>query len=286
MTLPPDPTLPDGPCLLRSNADLYLRDTGGPVRLGTASTLDVLLSLPLAELKRTLAAARKTAVDGELPLEAPISGQEVWAAGVTYRRSLDARIDEAVSSDPYDRVYSAQRPELFFKATPGRVRGPGAKVAIRADSEWNVPEPELTVVCNRSMEIVGWTIGNDMSSRSIEGENPLYLPQAKLYDGACAVGPAIALAWDFSPENRTIEMRIVRDSTVVFADKTSTAVMHRSVKDLIGYLGRSQSFPVGCLLLTGTGIVPPPDFSLRTGDLISITISGLGTLHNTVEETS
>lgn len=215
-------------------------------------------------------------------LQAPIEGQEVWAAGVTYRRSLEARADEAVSADPYDRVYAAERPELFFKATAGRVRGPGQAVYIRSDSTWDVPEPELAVVCNTRLEVVGYTIGNDMSSRSIEGENPLYLPQAKVYDGGCALGPEIVLAWDYTPAGRTIELEIVRDGTAVFAAKTSTSELRRSLPELIQYLGRDQRFDAGCILLTGTGIVPPREFSLGDGDVVTARIEGLGELTNPV----
>jgi 2-dehydro-3-deoxy-D-arabinonate dehydratase len=222
----------------------------------------------------------------EARVEAPVESQEVWAAGVTYERSLEARSDEAVSSDPYDRVYAASRPELFFKATARRVRGPGEDVYIRSDSTWDVPEPELAVVINSTLEVVGYTIGNDMSSRSIEGENPLYLPQAKVFEGSCALGPAIALAWDFVPADRSIELAITRAGEVVFESATATSAMRRTIPDLVAYLGRDQRFPDGCVLLTGTGIVPPRDFSLREGDLVTIRIDGLGELTNPVRRHS
>jgi 2-dehydro-3-deoxy-D-arabinonate dehydratase len=215
-------------------------------------------------------------------VEAPIESQEVWAAGVTYQRSLEARAHEAVSADPYDRVYGAERPELFFKATANRVRGPGEAVFIRSDSTWDVPEPELAVVCNSRLQVVGYTIGNDVSSRSIEGENPLYLPQAKVFDGCCALGPAIAVAWDFSPSDRTIELEIRRNDSIVYGSDTSTAAMRRTIPELVDYLGRDQRFEAGCILLTGTGIVPPPDFSLQAGDVVAIRIDGIGTLENPV----
>ena len=215
-------------------------------------------------------------------VEAPIESQEVWAAGVTYQRSLEARAHEAVSADPYDRVYGAERPELFFKATANRVRGPGEAVFIRSDSTWDVPEPELAVVCNSRLEVVGYTIGNDVSSRSIEGENPLYLPQAKVFDGCCALGPAVAVAWDFSPADRAIELQINRGGSVVFRAATSTSAMQRPISQLLEYLGRNQRFDAGCILLTGTGIVPPSEFTLEDGDVVTIRIDGIGELVNPV----
>src|SRR6266705_6573589 len=190
------------------------------------STIDSLLRLPQDELRRLLEEKRPEIQprDGAA-IGAPIGSQEVWAAGVTYRRSLEARTDEAVSSDPYDRVYAAARPELFFKATAGRVRGHGEAIFIRSDSTWDVPEPELAVVCNSRMQVVGYTIGNDVSSRSIEGENTLYLPQAKVIDGCCALGPAIVLAWDYAPDDRRISLQIKRAGSVVYASETSTSAM-------------------------------------------------------------
>src|SRR5713226_2752939 len=187
-----------GQHLIRLDDGMYLKREEGLSRLPDGTSMDALLRRPLDELRRFLGQDRPAASlpDGAV-LEAPIESQEVWAAGVTYQRSLQARADEAVSSDPYDRVYTAERPEIFFKATAGRVRGPGQAVYIPSDSTWDVPEPELAVICNSRVEVVGYTIGNDMSSRSIEGENPLYLPQAKVFDGCCALGPAVALAWAF-----------------------------------------------------------------------------------------
>ena len=179
-------------------------------------------------------------------------------------------------------MYGAERPELFFKATANRVRGPGEAVFIRSDSTWDVPEPELAVVCNSRLEVVGYTIGNDLSSRSIEGENPLYLPQAKVFDGCCALGPTIVLAWDFSPADRAIELQISRGGSVVFDAATSTSAMQRPISQLLDYLGRDQRFEAGCILLTGTGIVPPPEFTLQDGDVVSIRIDGIGELVNPV----
>jgi 2-dehydro-3-deoxy-D-arabinonate dehydratase len=221
-------------------------------------------------------------------LVAPIGSQEVWAAGVTYYRSRDARMEESKAAgggDFYARVYEADRPEIFFKATPHRVAVPGGKVRIRKDSKWNVPEPELAVVVNSAGRIIGWTICNDMSSRDIEGENPLYLPQAKVYDGSCALGPCITLAPDLSPLDQVaIRMTIERGNTTVFQGATSLSAMARSFEDLISWLGRETQFPHGAILLTGTGVVPPDDFTLAVGDLVSIDVTGIGTLSNSVRQ--
>jgi 2-dehydro-3-deoxy-D-arabinonate dehydratase len=269
--------------LVRIDGGLYVKRDGVFSGLGGDVSLDTLLSMPLRELRESLSRARpgEAIVDGVV--EAPIQSQEVWAAGVTYQRSREARAEESVDADPYDRVYSAARPELFFKATPNRVRGPGQKVAIRADSTWDVPEPELAVVCNSMGEVVGYTIGNDMSSRSIEGENPLYLPQAKVYDGCCALGPAIALAWEFDPSDKAIALEIVRDGTVLFRSETTTSALRRPIPELVEYLHRHQQFKSGCILLTGTGIVPPREFTLLPADEVIIRIEGIGVLHNEVE---
>ena len=221
--------------------------------------------------------------EGILP---PIVSQEVWAAGVTYYRSRTARIEEsqdAGGGDFYDRVYTAERPELFFKATAHRVAGPGGVVRLRHDSQWNVPEPELALVVTRGGRIVGYTVGNDMSSRDIEGANPLYLPQAKVYDGSCALGPCILVAEEMLPAATEIEMHIRRAGETVFAGKTTLMQLKRTPESLVEFLFRDNSFPQGCLLLTGTGIVPPDDFTLHSGDEISITIESIGTLVNVVE---
>jgi 2-dehydro-3-deoxy-D-arabinonate dehydratase len=216
---------------------------------------------------------------------APIGSQEVWAAGVTYYRSRDARMEEAQESGGgsfYDRVYSAARPELFFKATPHRVAGPGQPVRIRKDSTWNVPEPEVTLVINSRGRIVGYTIGNDVSSRDIEGENPLYLPQAKVYDGCCALGPGILITDDPLPETTGISLSVTRDNRQCFKGATSLAELKRPLHELVEYLFRESSFPAGCFLMTGTGIVPPAAFSLQPGDEIAITVDRIGTLVNYV----
>lgn len=213
---------------------------------------------------------------------APLDVQETWACGVTYKRSRDARMEESQQRDVYDMVYEAERPELFFKATPSRVAEPGGSVMIRSDSTWDVPEPELTLVINRHAEIVGYTIGNDMSSRSIEGENPLYLPQAKVYAGCASVGPVVALAGEMDPANATISLMIERDDAEQFSGSISTSDINRPFDELVAYLHRGNRFPDGVLLMTGTGIVPPESFTLQAGDVVRITIDGIGTLVNRV----
>jgi 2-dehydro-3-deoxy-D-arabinonate dehydratase len=218
-------------------------------------------------------------------LLAPIGSQEVWAAGVTYFRSRNARMEESKSAgggDFYDRVYHAERPELFFKASPHRVVGPNAKVAIRDDASWSVPEPELVLYVSPGGKISGYTIGNDMSSRDIEGENPLYLPQAKVYDRSCALGPCLLVANEMLPASTEISIDIQRRDESVFSGATRLSEMKRQPEELVEYLYRSSSFPRGCFLLTGTGIVPPDSFTLQPGDQISITIPPIGTLVNHV----
>src|SRR5690242_19009167 len=235
----------------------------------------------------------ETAISGgtpaALPREflAPIQAQEVWAAGVTYFRSQAARMAESESAgggDFYDRVYSAERPELFFKATPHRVVGPEAAVRIRRDSKWNVPEPELALLISPGAKILGYTVANDMSSRDIEGANPLYLPQAKVYDACCALGPAILVTREPLPPSTRIDLRIRRAGQEVFRGATSLAEMKRRLEDLVAYLYRESSFPNGCFLLTGTGVVPPDSFTLAVGDRVEISIDGIGVLANTVEQ--
>jgi 2-dehydro-3-deoxy-D-arabinonate dehydratase len=215
---------------------------------------------------------------------APVQSQEIWGAGVTYLRSKDAREQEStLDADVYGRVYEAERPEVFFKSPGWRVRGPGQPIAVRADSPWNAPEPEFALVLSAEMQIAGWSIGNDVSSRSIEGENPLYLPQAKIYDGSCALGPSIVVA-DGHPPAFPISMEVLRQGSVVFFGETSTDRMKRSFDELIACLGKALRFPAGVVLLTGTGIVPDPPFSLQPGDLVRIAIDGVGTLENPVVE--
>jgi 2-dehydro-3-deoxy-D-arabinonate dehydratase len=252
---------------------------GGPVELLDAgATVDGLLA----------GGSLDAPAAGPLPagstVVAPVGGQEVWAAGVTYATSRSARNEESGGHDFYDRVYDAQRPELFFKAAPGRVRGPGQPIGVRADSGWDVPEPELAVVASAAGEIVGYTIGNDVSSRSIEGENPLYLPQAKIYRGSCALGPALVpVAEAPAAEEMEISLTIARDGESVFTDSTQVALLRRSPQELVDWLFRAQDFPLGAVLLTGTSIVPAVEFTLRAGDEVRIAITGLGELVNTVE---
>lgn len=218
-------------------------------------------------------------------IDAPMQGQELWASGVTYERSRQGRQEESQKSggaDFYARVYEAERPELFFKATRHRVVGHGGDVRIRADSEWDVPEPELVLMITRSGKIIGYSIGNDMSSRSIEGENPLYLPQAKCYDGCAALGPCVYLTDRPLPSDTRIELSIRRDGNVAFSGDVEISRIRRKFEDLAAYLYRECSFPNGALLMTGTGIVPGSDFTLQRGDEIIITIDCIGTLFNRV----
>jgi 2-dehydro-3-deoxy-D-arabinonate dehydratase len=224
---------------------------------------------------------------GGLPdsLLPPVANQEVWAAGVTYYRSRDARMEESKAAGGgsfYDRLYRAERPELFFKATPNRVVGHRGIVAIRQDSSWSVPEPELALLISPGGTILGYTVGNDMSARDIEGENPLYLPQAKIYDRCCALGPGILVSSQPLPPATEIRIAIVRGPTTAFAGSTTLSSMKRDPAILVEYLFRNNVFPNGCFLLTGTGIVPPDPFRLQNGDEIRITIEGLGTLVNFV----
>jgi len=220
----------------------------------------------------------------EVQLLAPVERQEVWAAGVTYLRSKTARMEESdFSANAYDKVYSAGRPELFFKALAGKVAGPGDFVGIRRDSTWNVPEPELALVINSKGKIAGYTIGNDMSSRDIEGANLLYLPQAKIYTHSCALGPWATLgASEKSARGWMIRLAIKRGDSIVFSGETSVDRIKRSFDELVSYLFRSQQFPHGAVLLTGTGIVPPESFTLQANDITEIGISGVGLLRNSV----
>lgn len=241
-----------------------------------------------AHLKSALQGPQVT-VDGPLAnpqsLLAPIGKQEVWAAGVTYYRSRDARMEESKSAgggDFYDRVYRAERPELFFKGSAHRVAGHSGKVAIRSDASWSVPEPELTLLISPKGKITGYTIGNDMSSRDIEGENPLYLPQAKVYHRSCALGPGILVTSASLAASTEIRLSILRSGQAAFSGSTTLASLKRDPATLVEYLYRDNSFPDGCFLLTGTGIVPPDSFTLKNGDEIQIAIDGIGTLVNVV----
>ena len=271
------------------------RTTGGPVleeqgrfyALGDAAWDDLLCRDDLlAHLRGRLADRPPESSEAPPSPLPPIDGQEVWAAGVTYLRSKVARMEESETAgggDFYDRVYSADRPELFFKATPHRVVGHDQFVRIRRDASWNVPEPELALVLNPRGTIIGYTIGNDMSSRDIEGENPLYLPQAKVYDGCCGLGPCVLVADDQPlPRTTAIRLAIRRGEGEAFAGATSLDQMKRGLPELADWLFRDNSFPNGCFLLTGTGVVPPDDFTLRPGDEVLITIDPIGTLRNVV----
>jgi 2-dehydro-3-deoxy-D-arabinonate dehydratase len=254
-------------------------------RPGVASLADLLHSPNPTAVARELIDLSLTLEHlGDQTFLAPVDRQEVWAAGVTYKRSKIAREEESRGAAQfYDKVYSADRPELFLKATPERVVGPGQRVRVRADSKWSVPEPELALVVSPALKIVGYTVGNDMSARDIEGENPLYLPQAKIYRHSCAVGPLVTPVADMPPLPG-VEIRLVirRGADVAFEGSTTLVQMARTLESLVEWLGRENEFPNGAILLTGTGVVPPDEFSLAAGDQVAITISGIGTLANPV----
>jgi 2-dehydro-3-deoxy-D-arabinonate dehydratase len=251
---------------------------------GVTSLADLLRADDPAGLANTLTRSAVPEPFVDLNVLAPIDRQEIWAAGVTYKRSKVAREEESAGAAQfYDKVYTAPRPELFLKATPERTVGPNADIRVRRDSKWNVPEPELALVVSPDLRIVGYTIGNDVSSRDIEGENPLYLPQAKVYHGSCSVGPVITLAADMPPlASVGIRLVIRRAGEIAFEGTTSVAQMARTPEELVDWLGRENRFPHGVVLLTGTGIVPPDVFSLAPGDHVEITIDGIGTLANPV----
>jgi 2-dehydro-3-deoxy-D-arabinonate dehydratase len=265
------------------------QDLAVPLDLGRVPGITSLADLLAADdpeaVARELTDGKATASRlDDLHLLPPVDRQEVWAAGVTYRRSKVAREEESVGAAQfYDKVYTADRPELFLKATPARVVGPGGTIRVRQDSRWSVPEPELTLVVSPDLRIVGYTVGNDVSARDIEGENPLYLPQAKIYHGSCAIGPVVTLAGTMPPpEKVAIRLVISRGGRVVYEGDTQLSSMARTPEDLVDWLARENHFPDGVLLMTGTGIVPPDDFSLVPGDVVDITITGIGTLSNPV----
>jgi 2-dehydro-3-deoxy-D-arabinonate dehydratase len=269
--------------LFRTNAGPVAHEGARAVLLAVAWDDIFRAADPAALVRAELVRGKDVALD-ERDLLAPVGTQEVWAAGVTYYRSRDARMEEsrdAAGGDFYARVYEAERPELFFKSTAHRAVGPGGRVRLRADSRWNVPEPELTLAVSAGGRIFGVTVGNDMSSRDIEGENPLYLPQAKVYDGSCALGPGILLGDPPGPETE-IRLEIARAGRVAFAGATTLAQLKRRPAELVGFLLRDQSFPSGVFLMTGTGIVPGADFTLAAGDEIRIEITGVGRLVNGV----
>lgn len=264
--------------LIESNGR-WLRPTG-EVSIDTLFTAEN----PAAFVANLAEQASETGAPDPAQLRAPLGAQEIWAAGVTYLRSKDARREEskdAGGGDFYDKVYAADRPELFFKATPHRVAHPGAGVRIRKDSLWNVPEPELTLAINAEGRIFGYTVGNDMSSRDIEGANPLYLPQAKVYDRSAAIGPCL-LVCDPLPESTVIHILIRRAAQSVFEGSTEISQIKRSLPSLADWLYKENAFPFGAYLMTGTGIVPPDRFTLQSGDEIRITIDPIGTLVNSV----
>ena len=273
--------------LFRTNAGVVAQDGERAVLLATTWDEIFRAADPGALVREQFARAEgqgKAAPFDERAVLAPLVSQEVWAAGVTYYRSRDARMEESrdgAGADFYARVYAAERPELFFKSTAHRAVGPGGQVRLRADSRWNVPEPELTLAVNAAGRIFGVTVGNDMSSRDIEGENPLYLPQAKVYDGSCALGPGILLGDPPSAET-AIRLEIARAGRVAFAGDTTLAQLKRRPAELVSYLFRDSTFPNGVFLMTGTGIVPGADFTLAPGDEIRIEITGVGRLVNTV----
>lgn len=261
-----------------------LRASDAPARLLPAGVRLADLLVPGAVERFGVDTADLEPLASEAPLLAPVdSYTEVWAAGVTYERSLYARVEESATPDIYDRVYLAERPELFAKALGWRVSGPGQPIAIRADSTWDVPEPELAAVLDREGTVFGWTICNDVSSRSIEAENPLYLPQAKVYLGSCALGPAIVLADSVpDPYQLAISLSIGRDGATAWSGTTSTSLLRRRVEQLAEYLFRANAFPDGVVLSTGTSLVPGPEFTLEAGDTVHITIDRLGALTNPV----
>jgi 2-dehydro-3-deoxy-D-arabinonate dehydratase len=271
--------------IVRSASGVWLVDDGRSVgRLD--GTIADLLRLSSAALRASIEESLKRNSSTETPgkLLAPVDGgTEVWAAGVTYKRSEEARREESATPDIYARVYRAERPEFFFKANPRRVAAPETPVVVRGDSTWDVPEPELAIVVNALAEIVGYTIGNDVSSRSIEGENPLYLPQAKVYDGSFAVGPGIVPVWEIpDPYVLGIRMRIHRDGKLHWQGETSMREFARKLEDLVSFLFREDEFPEGVILSTGTALVPDSPFTLEGGDLVEIEIDGLGLLRNPV----
>jgi 2-dehydro-3-deoxy-D-arabinonate dehydratase len=269
--------LPDGSVRLAAG-DI---ETGPRALLAADETVGTILRRGATGLaEAAVASAGPPAPKGSRIL-APVDEQEVWAAGVTYERSRDARMDESAEPSVYDHVYDADRPELFFKSPGWRVRGQGELIGIRADSSWDVPEPELAVVVASDLTIAGYTIGNDVSSRTIEGENPLYLPQAKFYDGSCALGPALVPTSEAAPPFE-LHLLVSRDGAVLVDDATTTARIRRPLAELVEFLGRALELPAGAVLLTGTGIVPEPSFTLRAGDIVRIEGGPLGALENTV----
>ena len=273
--------------LYSTTSGLVLEKSGACVAPTAALSLDSLFHSadPVALVAQAFAGGRPVASPTPATLLAPLQSQEVWAAGVTYYRSRTARMEEskvAGGGSFYDRVYEADRPEIFFKATPHRVAAPGTGVGIRSDSKWNVPEPELTLAINTAGKIFGYTMGNDMSSRDIEGENPLYLPQAKVYDRSAALGPCLVVTETLPTADAVIAIEIRRAGATVFSGETTVGQIKRPLPSLADWLYRDNAFPHGAYLMTGTGVVPPDAFTLLRGDEIRITLAAVGTLVNTV----
>ncbi|MBP7141220.1 MAG: fumarylacetoacetate hydrolase family protein [Opitutaceae bacterium] len=274
--------------LYRTSSASFVQTADGFHKLGASFRIDALFEAehPFSLLAELVAKGERVPDPvANTPLLAPMGSQEIWAAGVTYLRSRTARMEEskvAGGDSFYDKVYHAVRPELFFKATPHRVAAPGTPVRIRADSRWNVPEPELTLAITSRGRIFGYTVGNDMSSRDIEGENPLYLPQAKVYDRSAAIGPCLLVTENELPKETRIEIDIRRGATSVFSGHTTVSQIKRTFTELAEFLFRDNTFPAGCFLMTGTGIVPGDSFTLASGDEIRITIAPIGTLMNPV----
>jgi 2-dehydro-3-deoxy-D-arabinonate dehydratase len=276
--------LPSKPCLVmldhagRRSIGIWSNGRLKQVRLG----LDELLRLSVADLRTELERATEGLDPANCELLAPAESQEVWAAGVTYLRSRAARMEESSEADVYARVYEAERPEMFFKAAGWRVVGHGGAAGVRPDSSWNVPEPELAVLSNSRGEVVAYACGNDMSSRSIEGENPLYLPQAKVYDRSCSIGPAAVLAWEADPSAAKITMTIARQDRLLFEGAASLSDMVRDPSEMSAVLHSAYPLPDGAWLLTGTSLVPPPPYTAEEGDVVTIEIEGVGKLVNTI----
>jgi 2-dehydro-3-deoxy-D-arabinonate dehydratase len=270
--------------LYRTNHGIFVQTETSWHRL-PETNWDSLFDSPNLATYLTQIVASTPAVDAPAPetILAPIVSQEVWAAGVTYFRSRTARMEESKDAGGgsfYDRVYAAERPEIFFKATPQRVANPNQPMHLRGDSKWMVPEPELTLAINSRGEIIGYTVGNDLSCRDIEGENPLYLPQAKCFKLCAALGPAILVQTEAPASTTRIHLQIDRDGAAAFEGETTVAQLKRTPQELAGFLFRDNTFPTGTFLMTGTGIVPGDEFTLKSGDVVKITIDGIGTLSN------
>lgn len=273
--------------LYRTTAGFFVEQNGNWHRVPGDNFDDLLNHANLrGHLASIIAGSAPESAPSEYTILAPLQTQEIWAAGVTYFRSRTARMEESKDAGGgsfYDRVYAAERPEIFFKATPQRVAKPGAAMHLRSDSKWMVPEPELTLVINARAEIIGYTVGNDLSCRDIEGENPLYLPQAKCFDRCASVGPCILVQSEPPAPTTRIILEIERNGASVFSGETTISQLKRTPEELVGFLYRDNTFPTGALLMTGTGIVPGDEFTLKSGDVVKITIEGIGTLTNSMD---